>query len=61
MRALFVIVRRLLQADRGATSIEYALMASLIAIAALSGVSLFGNAVLAIYQNIVSELTAALS
>ncbi|RKP43817.1 Flp family type IVb pilin [Trinickia fusca] len=60
MRAWFVIVRRLLQEDRGATAIEYALMASLIAIAALSGVGLFGNAVYALYQTIINELAAAL-
>ena len=42
--------------DRGATSVEYALMASLIALAIIGGVGIFGTALLGLFNNAVNML-----
>jgi Flp pilus assembly pilin Flp len=43
-------------ADAGATSVEYALMASLIAMAIVTAVTGLGTAVIAIFSNFVSQM-----
>jgi pilus assembly protein Flp/PilA len=60
MHAPFVIVRKFLQGDQGATMVEYGLMTSLIAMAAFSAVVLFGNSLHTLFQNILDDIVAAL-
>lgn len=43
--------------ERGATAIEYGLIAALIAIAIISGVSLAGDALRNVFDRVASELT----
>jgi pilus assembly protein Flp/PilA len=45
MRSILDILRRLARAERGATAIEYGLLAALIAMVILAGVGAMGNAV----------------
>jgi pilus assembly protein Flp/PilA len=45
MHSTLVILRRLARAERGATAIEYGLLAALIALVILAGVGTLGNAV----------------
>lgn len=60
MHAPFTIVWKFLQEDQGATMVEYALLTSLIAMVAFSGVVLFGDSVHTLYKNILDEIVAAL-
>jgi pilus assembly protein Flp/PilA len=45
MRSILDILRRLARNERGATAIEYGLLAALIAMVILAGVGAMGNAV----------------
>lgn len=47
---------RLLRSDRGVTSIEYALLGSLIAMAIIGAVSTLGGTVRALYQMIAAAM-----
>jgi pilus assembly protein Flp/PilA len=49
-------VIKLIQNNRGATAIEYGLIAVLIALAALIAFQLIGTALFAIFDNIASQL-----
>ena len=49
-------LRSLAQADRGATSIEYTLIASLIAIAAIVGMRTAGTTLNAVLSNVANSL-----
>jgi pilus assembly protein Flp/PilA len=60
MQALRMILSKLWRDDEGATMVEYALMTSLIAIAAFSGAAYFGSATQQLYQNILVSIVAAL-
>lgn len=42
--------------DRGATAVEYGLMVALIAIVIIAGVTLLGNNLLALFNEIAAEL-----
>ncbi|MCK4621465.1 MAG: Flp family type IVb pilin [Desulfuromonadales bacterium] len=53
-------VMRFLQAAEGVTSIEYALIASLIAMAIVAGVTSLGTAVETNYTDIATNVTEAL-
>lgn len=46
--------------EEGVTSIEYALLGSLIALVALIGISTLGDAVLELYDKLAEEVTDAL-
>ena len=54
-------IMRFLQAENGVTSIEYALMATLIAMAIIAGVTLLGSNVHTTYENIAAEVSEALN
>lgn len=47
---------RFLRSSKGATAIEYALIASLIAVVAISGMKLIGNKILSQLNNISNNL-----
>lgn len=49
--------RSILKNERGATAIEYGLIAALIAIAIISGVTLAGEALKNVFDRVASELT----
>jgi len=50
---------RFFRSSKGATAIEYALIASLIAVVAISGMKLIGNAILNQMTNIAENLAGA--
>ena len=52
-------LRRFLMNQEGVTAIEYALMAALIAMAIVGGVTLLGTSVSARYDNIATEVKKA--
>lgn len=47
---------RYLKKSKGATAIEYALIASLIAVAAITAMKTLGNKLTALFENVSSEL-----
>lgn len=51
--------KRLLCDERGVTSIEYALIGALLAMAIVAGVSTVGDAVQSLYQMIASKIPTA--
>ncbi len=53
---MFSLVARLLQDDRGATAIEYGLIAALIAVAAISAFQLVGSSLSDVFHNIATFL-----
>ena len=55
-----MILSRFWQDENGATMVEYALMVSLIAIAAFAGAHLFGTKLQALYEHINDEIAAAI-
>lgn len=61
MHAWSDFAKQLLRDDGGVTSIEYALIGSLIAVTILSAVASLGNSVGNLYQRIATKVTAALS
>lgn len=52
-------VKHFLKKEAGVTSIEYALMASLIAVAIFTSVQLLGTSVLALYNYVAAQVVAA--
>ena len=54
-------ITELLREETGVTSIEYALIASLIAIAIVGGVAILGDSVQEMYEYVLSEITQALA
>jgi pilus assembly protein Flp/PilA len=50
------LINDLLRAEKGATAVEYALMATLIAVAIVGAVTIFGNAVVALFNSVPPEL-----
>jgi pilus assembly protein Flp/PilA len=59
MQLLRTMLSRVWKDEDGATMIEYALMVSLIAMAAFAGASSFGTALQQLYENIRDEIGAA--
>jgi pilus assembly protein Flp/PilA len=49
-------LRKIRQCDQGATAIEYALIASLISIAAIVGMNTLGNKMNVMYNNVSNHL-----
>jgi pilus assembly protein Flp/PilA len=49
---------RFLHDDRGATAIEYGLIAALVALAAMSGINLFAGEAIGMWDNIASTIDA---
>ncbi|RJF87255.1 Flp family type IVb pilin [Oleomonas cavernae] len=56
LRNLFVRFAMARSDERGATAIEYALIAALIAVAAIVGMELVGTEVNATFQNVANKL-----
>ena len=56
MAYLFTLFKQLRTDDKGATAIEYGLIAALIAVAAIVGMSAVGDGLTAIFSEIASEL-----
>lgn len=54
------MVRRFIKDETGSSAIEYALIASLIAIAAIAGYQAVGSSTGNLYENNASEITNAL-
>ncbi|CAE6847788.1 hypothetical protein R75465_07018 [Paraburkholderia aspalathi] len=61
MHAWSDIAKQLLRDDDGVTSIEYALIGSLIAVTILGSVATLGSSVSNLYQRIATKVAAALS
>jgi pilus assembly protein Flp/PilA len=59
MPGSLALLRRLARAERGATSIEYALLASLIAMVILVGVGAVGNALVPLFEQVEDGFTVA--
>ncbi len=55
------LVREWIDEEQGVTSIEYALLGSLIAIAVVSGVYTLSGSLGDLYENLASRVTAAMS
>lgn len=55
-RAFAFLIRRVVLSERGATAIEYALIASLISVAILFGVMAVGQQLSGIFGNVASNL-----
>jgi pilus assembly protein Flp/PilA len=51
------IFRNVMKSDRGATAIEYTLIASLIAVAAIAAMNTVGDNISAVFQNVAGNLT----
>ncbi|CAG2140181.1 hypothetical protein LMG31506_02221 [Cupriavidus yeoncheonensis] len=59
MPTLDAVWKRLLCDERGVTSIEYALIGALLAMAIVGGVSMLGDSVQSLYQMIASKMPTA--
>jgi pilus assembly protein Flp/PilA len=53
------IVRKLIKNEKGATAIEYGLIAALVAVAAIAGMRAIGGAANARFQNAASTMNTA--
>ncbi|MGC2413864.1 MAG: Flp family type IVb pilin [Stellaceae bacterium] len=53
---MFVTVRNLWKSEDGATAIEYGLIAALIAVAAISAMSLVGTALISTFTKVATKL-----
>jgi len=53
------VLRHLVRDEKGATAIEYGLIAALISIAAIAGMQLVGPQLLATFNKVATELTTA--
>ena len=58
--AMKVLLHRLINDEEGATFVEYALLATLIALAAIVSVTAFGSSVSNLYSSIANAVAAAL-
>jgi pilus assembly protein Flp/PilA len=54
--SMLSIFRRLVKSERGATAIEYTLIASLIAVAAIAAMGVVGNKVNAVLNNVANAM-----
>jgi pilus assembly protein Flp/PilA len=52
-------IRKLVKDESGATAIEYGLIAALVAVAAIVGMTALGTSLNGIFTNVSSELNAA--
>lgn len=59
MSAIRRTLRKLIADDRGATAVEYALIASLIVIAAMGGISALGGGANGMWSNLASTVQDA--
>jgi len=55
--SMLSIFRRLMKSERGATAIEYTLIASLIAVAAIAAMGAVGNKVNGVLTNVSNAMT----
>ena len=55
------LIRRFIRDERGATAVEYGLLAALVSLAAGSVVAMLGNIVQAVYQFVLTNVTTAAS
>jgi pilus assembly protein Flp/PilA len=53
------LIRKLIKNEKGATAIEYGLIAALVAVAAIAGMRAIGGAVNARFQNAASEMNSS--
>ncbi|HEV8030578.1 MAG TPA: Flp family type IVb pilin [Stellaceae bacterium] len=53
---MFAILRNLINDDRGATAIEYGLLAALISVAAIAAFNAVGSSLTATFNNVSSKL-----
>jgi pilus assembly protein Flp/PilA len=60
MRGLMHTARRLAHDDRGATAIEYGLIAALVAVGALAGMSALGGGLGSSWGNTANKVTTAM-
>ncbi len=56
---MITLIRRFIRDEKGATAVEYGLLAALVSLAAGSVVAMLGNIVRAIYQYLVSNVVTA--
>jgi pilus assembly protein Flp/PilA len=54
-----VVFRRLLRSERGATAIEYGLIAALISVVIIAALSLTGNSLKKVFNNVASTLSSS--
>jgi len=59
--AVTTLIRRFIRDERGATAVEYGLLAALVSLAAGSVVAMLGNIVQAVYQFVLTNVTTAAS
>jgi pilus assembly protein Flp/PilA len=57
--AMITLIRRFIRDEKGATAVEYGLLAALVSLAAGSVVAMLGNIVQAIYQYLVTNVVTA--
>ena len=57
--AVTALIRRFIRDERGATAVEYGLLAALVSVAAGSVVAILGDIVQLVYQYILSGVTTA--
>jgi pilus assembly protein Flp/PilA len=53
---MFATLKNLLKSEDGATAIEYGLIAALIAVAAISAMSMVGSSLIGIFTNVANKL-----
>ena len=53
------LIAKLVKDESGATAIEYGLIAALVAVAAIVGMTALGNSLNGIFQNVSTQLNAA--
>ena len=53
---MFAILRNLINDDRGATAIEYGLLAALISVAAIAAFNAVGSSLTATFNNVSSKM-----
>lgn len=56
---MFKLLRKLRKDEKGATAIEYGLIAALVAVAAIGAMSALGNSLTTIFQTASNELNTA--
>jgi pilus assembly protein Flp/PilA len=57
--AMITLIRRFIRDERGATAVEYGLLAALVSLAAGSVVAMLGDIVQLVYQYLVDNVVAA--
>jgi pilus assembly protein Flp/PilA len=57
--AMITLIRRFIRDERGATAVEYGLLAALVSLAAGGVVAMLGNIVQLVYQYVLSNVVAA--